>query len=354
MGTVETRIGAERFPVTRTTPESIDVQRMLARMRDAGVRGIAMEVSSHGLELGRVAGTSFACGTFTNLTQDHLDFHGTMEEYFKAKALLFDGSLARRAAINLDDEYARRLRATCSLPTITFAVSDDTADVRPVRVSMSRTGSDVRAVTPAGEIDVRVPIAGRYNVSNAMAALATCISVDIAPDVAAAGIAGLPGVPGRLEAIDAGQPFTVLVDYAHTPDSLEGVLRAAREVSERRLIVVFGCGGDRDRGKRPLMGGIAVRFADRTIITSDNPRSEDPAAIVREIEEGARSVSEAASYEIEVDRRLAIRRAIEGAEPGDVVVIAGKGHETGQQFADRTIPFDDRIVAREELERCFR
>jgi UDP-N-acetylmuramoyl-L-alanyl-D-glutamate--2,6-diaminopimelate ligase len=234
------------------------------------------------------------------------------------------------------------------LRTITYAI-DARADVRAVAVSMSRTGSVVRAATPAGEVTLRVPVAGRYNVSNALAALATCVALELPADAAAAGIASLPGVPGRLEAIDAGQPFTVLVDYAHTPDSLEGVLRAAREVCERKLTVVFGCGGDRDRGKRPLMGAVAAKLADRTIITSDNPRSERPEDIVAQIEAGARETGR--PYEVEVDRRLAIRRAISSAAEGDVVVIAGKGHETGQEFADRTVPFDDRVVAREELQR---
>ncbi len=348
IGTVETHIGNDKIPVTRTTPEGIDLQRLLAGMRDAGVRGVAMEVSSHGLDLGRVDGTWFGCATFTNLTQDHLDWHGTMEAYYLAKARLFTSSYAERCAINVDDEYGRRLASETSLPVVTYGM-DGNADVWPDGVTMSRTGSDVLVQTPHGAVPVRVPVAGRYNVSNALAAVATFVSLELPLEAAAAGIASLPGVPGRLEAIDEGQPFTVLVDYAHTPDSLEGVLRAAREVCEGRLTVVFGCGGDRDRGKRPLMGAVAPKLADRTIITSDNPRSERPEDIVAEIEAGARETGR--PYEVEVDRRTAIRRAIEGASDGDVVVIAGKGHETGQEFADVTLPFDDRVVVREELRR---
>jgi UDP-N-acetylmuramoyl-L-alanyl-D-glutamate--2,6-diaminopimelate ligase len=217
---------------------------------------------------------------------------------------------------------------------------------------MTRFGSRVRCATAHGELELEVPIAGRFNVENALAAVAAFVALGLPAEAAARGIASLAGVPGRLEAVDAGQPFTVLVDYAHTPDSLESVLKAAREVCEGSLIVVFGCGGDRDRGKRPKMGTIAASLADRAIITSDNPRWEDPHAIVADVEAGARETGR--PYEVEVDRRLAIRHAVESAREGDVVLIAGKGHETGQQFADRTIPFDDRIVAREELERCLR
>ena len=352
IGTVETHIGSERLPAVRTTPESLDLQRLFARMRDAGVRGVAMEVSSHGLALGRVDGTTFACATFTNLTQDHLDFHETMEQYFLAKASLFEPRLAAKAAINIDDPYGRRLAASCVLPLVTYALDDTGAAVHPVSMKLARAGTTARVATPHGETDVQVPMPGRFNVANALAAISTFVALGLPVDAAAHGIAGLPGVPGRLETIDAGQPFSVLVDYAHTPDSLDRVLRAAREVTEGSLVVVFGCGGDRDRGKRPHMGRIATSLADRTIITSDNPRSEEPRAIIAEIEGGARAAG--LSYEVEPDRRAAIRLAVEGARAGDVIVIAGKGHETGQQFADRTMPFDDRVVAREELERCAR
>lgn len=351
VGTVETHIGSERIPVTRTTPESVDLQRLLARMRDAGVGAVAMEVSSHGLDLGRVSHTTFACATFTNLTRDHLDYHGTMERYYRAKARLFDGKLAPRGAVNVDDRYGRRLAREAAVEVMTFAL-DRPADVKALDVRMDRTGSHLRCSTPEGIADVRIPIIGRYNISNALGTIATCLVLGIPLAVATAGVAALSGVPGRLESISAGQPFSVLVDYAHTPDSLAGVLRAAREICEGRLTVVFGCGGDRDRGKRPAMGKIGATLADHAIITSDNPRSERPEVIMAEIEAGARRAG--GSYEIEADRRAAIRAAVESARPGDVVVIAGKGHETGQQFADRTIPFDDRIVAREELERCFR
>jgi UDP-N-acetylmuramoyl-L-alanyl-D-glutamate--2,6-diaminopimelate ligase len=352
IGTVETHIGSERLPAVRTTPESIDLQRLFARMRDAGVRAVAMEVSSHGLALGRVDGTTYACSTFTNLTQDHLDFHGSMEDYFLAKASLFAPRLSQRAAVNIGDAYGRRLADRCTIPLVTYAIDETSAIVRATSMSLGRTGTDVRVATPQGQIDLRVPLAGRFNVANALAAIATCVALELPLDAAASGLAALPGVPGRLESIDAGQPYTVLVDYAHTPDSLAGLLRTAREICEGKLVVVFGCGGDRDRGKRPQMGRIGASFADRAVITSDNPRSEDPLAIIRQIEAGARETG--MRYEIEPDRRLAIRRAVEGAAAGDVIVIAGKGHETGQQFADRTLPFDDRAVAREEIERCAR
>ncbi len=351
LGTVEVHIGAETAPVVRTTPEAIDLQRTLALMRDSGVTAVAMEASSHGLELGRVNGTVFACGVFTNLTQDHLDFHGTMERYYRAKARLFNEGLAARAVINLDDEFGRRLAASLRRPLVTYAIGQP-ADVVARDLRLSRRGTTFRCVTPVGSADVDVPIPGRFNVENALAAVATCVALELPIESAVKGIAALEGVPGRIESIREGQPFGVFVDYAHTPDSLERVLKATREVCGGRLVVVFGCGGDRDRAKRPLMGEIAAKLADHAIITSDNPRSESPERIIAQIEAGARSAGGA--YEIEVDRRAAIVRAIARAEDGDVIVIAGKGHETGQQFADHTIPFDDRIVTREELRRWSR
>ena len=346
IGTVEVHIGGDVLPVVHTTPEAPELQRLLARMRDAGVGGVAMEVSSHGLALDRVAGTRFGCGVFTNLTRDHLDFHGSVEAYEEAKARLFGGTLAERAAINVDDPAGVRMVAGAAVPVVTFAI-DSAAEVRAVDVTTSAEGSRFVCVAGGEHVSVRVPITGRYNVSNALATLAAFHALGIPLDAAADGIASLPGVPGRLESVDVGQPFTVVVDYAHTPDSLENVLRATRAVCEGRLIVVFGCGGDRDRGKRPLMGAVATSLADLTFVTSDNPRSEDPAAIIREIEAGA--AEGGGEYRIEEDRRAAIRAAVSEARPDDLVVIAGKGHESGQKFADRVLPFDDRVVAREEL-----
>jgi UDP-N-acetylmuramoyl-L-alanyl-D-glutamate--2,6-diaminopimelate ligase len=348
MGTVEVHIAGAVHPVVHTTPEAPDLQRLLARMRDAGVGAVAMEVSSHGLSLGRVAGTRFACGLFTNLTRDHLDFHRTMEDYESAKAMLFDGTLAARGAANVDDSAGRRLVERAAIPLVSFGLAGD-AEVRAVDVESSREGSRFVCATDGDRVGVSVNIAGRYNVSNALGVMAVFRALGLPLEQAAEGIGALRGVPGRMEAIDAGQPFSVLVDYAHTPDSLVNVLRAAREVCEGSLIAVFGCGGDRDPGKRPVMGKIGTALADRAIITSDNPRSEDPSAIIAAIEAGAREAS--GIYEIEPDRRAAIARAVAVARAGDVVVIAGKGHETGQKFADRVVPFDDRTVAREELER---
>jgi UDP-N-acetylmuramoyl-L-alanyl-D-glutamate--2,6-diaminopimelate ligase len=348
IGTVEVHLAGEVLPVVYTTPEAPELQRLLSRMRDGGATAAAMEVSSHGLSMGRVAGTRFACALFTNLTRDHLDFHPTMESYEAAKASLFDAALSSRGAVNADDAAGRRIMEGTRIPTTSFGI-DAEADVRAEDIQLSRTGS--RFVCAAGDerVPVEVRIAGRYNVSNALGVMAVFGALGLPLEAAADGIASLAGVPGRMESIDEAQPFTVLVDYAHTPDSLANVLRAAREVCDGELIAVFGCGGDRDRGKRPLMGRAAAELADHAIITSDNPRSEDPAAIISEISAGARETGR--RYEVEADRRAAIRLAVERARPGDVVVIAGKGHETGQKFADRIVPFDDRDVAREELRR---
>jgi len=342
VGTTGVRIDGEPEPFPRTTPEAPDLHRLLAKMADGGVRAVAMEVSSHGLHQHRVGGVRYACAVFTNLTQDHLDYHGTLEEYFRAKAMLFTPEMAERAAVNLDSPEGRRLLDT-GVPTLTYGLADG-ADVRADDVRTDASGLSFRV----GPVAVRSRLRGMFNVSNCLAALAASQSVGIEDDVAAEGIEALVGVPGRLEPVEAGQDFLVVVDYAHTPDSVENVLRAARALATGRVIVAFGCGGDRDRGKRPLMGEVATRLADLTIVTSDNPRSEDPLAIVREIEAGARRGG--GRYAGGPDRRAAIAAAVATARPGDVVVIAGKGHETGQEFeGGRTIPFDDRLVAAEEL-----
>ena len=345
LGTVESRIGGEVAPVTRTTPEAIDLQRTFRLMLDAGDRSCAMEASSHASELRRLDGVRFAALVFTNLTQDHLDFHGTLGQYFEAKRRLFLGDDPPPAAINVNDPYgvrlAAELRERAAAPLVTFGI-DAAADITPAQLELSAAGARFLA----GGVPVRTRLRGRFNVENVLGVVAAGRLLDLPQEAVQEGVEALEGVPGRFQAVDEGQPFTVLVDYAHTPDSLENVLRAARELATGRVVCVFGCGGDRDRGKRPLMGRIASELADVALITSDNPRSEDPLAIIEEILAGADPAAD-----VEPDRRTAIARAVELAEDGDVVVIAGKGHEQGQEFRDRTLPFDDRTVAQEALRR---
>jgi UDP-N-acetylmuramoyl-L-alanyl-D-glutamate--2,6-diaminopimelate ligase len=324
MGTIEARVGGERRGVVRTTPEAIDLQRLFREMLDAGDRSCAIEASSHASELHRLDRVRFAALVFTNLSQDHLDFHGDMETYFGAKRRLFAPGVP--AAVNVGNEWGRRLAA--ELPdALTYGFADDAA-----------VGPD----TLAG---IGLRLRGRFNVENALGALAAARLLGIDDDAIRRGLESVRGVPGRFESVDEGQPFAVVVDYAHKPGALENVLRAARDLAAgNRVVVVVGAGGDRDRGKRPLMGRLASELADVAIVTSDNPRSEDPEAIVAEVAAGATG-----DVEVELDRARAIARALELALPGDVVLIAGKGAEQGQQFADRTIPFDDREVARDVL-----
>jgi UDP-N-acetylmuramoyl-L-alanyl-D-glutamate--2,6-diaminopimelate ligase len=341
VGTTGVRIDGRPEPFPRTTPEAPDLQRLLARMAHEGVDAVAMEVSSHGLDQHRVDGVRYAAAVFTNLSQDHLDYHASMEEYFLAKARLFTHAMSDRAVVNLDNDEGRRL-ATTGLPTITYGVAAG-ADVRATDVEATAEGI-------AFSVDgtrIRSALRGSFNVQNCLAAFATARALGIDDRVTAEAIEGVAGVPGRVETVEAGQPFLVMVDYAHTPVSVENVLRAARPLASDRLIVVFGCGGDRDRAKRPRMGLAATSNADLSIVTSDNPRSEDPLAIIAEIRPGAEEGG--GRFVVEPDRRAAIRLAMTEARPGDVVVIAGKGHETYQELADRTISFDDRIVAAEEL-----
>ncbi len=340
LGTVKRVVGGVEEEVERTTPEAIDLQGTFRAMLDRGDRACAMEVSSHALELGRVAGIRFACRVFTNLTQDLLDFHETMEAYFAAKRrLLVEAGVS---VVNADDEYGRRIAA--EVECITFAVERD-ADYRARDVEFDLMGSRFRCETPDGDLELRSPLPGLFNVQNVLGAVAAARSLGVPGEAISAALPSFGRVPGRFEPVDEGQGFGVLVDYAHTPEALENVLRAAREVTQGRVHVVFGAGGDRDRGKRPLMGAAARRLADRVLVTSDNPRSEPPEAIVEAIMEGA-----GPDAERETDRRRAIELAIESAEPGDVVVIAGKGHEQGQEFENgRKEPFDDVSVAREAL-----
>jgi UDP-N-acetylmuramoyl-L-alanyl-D-glutamate--2,6-diaminopimelate ligase len=343
LGTVVSVVAGVEEPVERTTPEGIDLQRIFRRMLDGGDRACVMEVSSHALHMHRADGIHFAVRVFTNLTQDHLDYHGSMEAYYEAKKLLFTRP-GGASIVNVDDPYGRRLAGEIDQPT-TFAIDHD-ADFRARDVTFDVNGSHFTCATPDGEVELKTRLPGLFNVQNALAAVAAARAVGVPIDTIADALAEATRVPGRFEPIDEGQDFGVLVDYAHTPDSLENVLRAAREVTRGRLHVVFGAGGDRDRAKRPLMGRAAAEHADRVIVTSDNPRSEDPEAIVDQVLQGAGPDAERV-----VDRREAIARAIESAEPGDVVVIAGKGHEQGQEFENgRKEPFDDRDVARQTLQ----
>jgi UDP-N-acetylmuramoyl-L-alanyl-D-glutamate--2,6-diaminopimelate ligase len=374
LGTVESQVAGERRAVTRTTPEAIDLQADFRAMLDDGERYCAMEVSSHALALGRGDAVRFAAAVFTNLTQDHLDFHETMEDYFQAKRLLFAPTAADSGSglegaglesregvrsaggpgvkiVNLDDPYGRRLAAELD-DAVTFAIDSD-ADYRAREVRIDLEGSHFELEAPTGAYPASLPLPGRFNVANALAALAATHALGGDMETLLAALERGVRVPGRVEAVDEGQGFAVLVDYAHTPDSLGNVLSAAREVGQGRVLCVFGAGGDRDRGKRPLMGEIGARLADVLFVTSDNPRSEDPEAIIAEIMAGASGAPRppgAPPVSAEVDRRIAIERAVALAERGDVLVIAGKGHEQGQELAGGVkAPFDDVTVAREAL-----
>src|SRR3954447_210751 len=339
LGTVKSVIGGVEAPLARTTPEAIDLQAAFAEMLRAGDTTCAMEVSSPALELRRADAIHWDAAVFTNLTMDHLDFHPTMEDYYLAKRRLFEAD-PRVVVINVDDEYGRRLRGELDRGT-TIAIERD-ADLRATDLQMTMSGAEF---TVDG-LRLRSPLPGRFNVLNVLGAVAVARALGVDDATIERALPGAAPVPGRFQPVDEGQGFAVLVDYAHTPDSLENVLRASRELSRGRVIVVFGAGGDRDRGKRPQMGAIAARVADEVLVTSDNPRSEDPEAIVAQIVAGI----ERDDVRVEVDRRAAIEQAIALAADGDVVVIAGKGHEQGQEFADgHKIPFDDATVAREAL-----
>jgi UDP-N-acetylmuramoyl-L-alanyl-D-glutamate--2,6-diaminopimelate ligase len=353
LGTVTSIVGGQERPVRRTTPEAIDLHAGFRAMLDGGDRACAMEVSSHALSLGRTGGIRFAAAVFTNLTQDHLDFHPTMEDYFLAKRLLFlpgEGLAPGVSVVNVGDPYGRRLAGEIE-GARTFAV-DAPADYSATDLRCDFDGCRFQLHTPFGEREVALPMPGRFNVANAVGALAAVHALGFDLDPLIAALRRGVRVPGRFEPVDVGQDFAVLVDYAHTPDSLESVLRCARDIAHgRRVISVFGAGGDRDRAKRPLMGEISARLADITVVTSDNPRSEPPAEIVAEILSGTPShaVSDG-SVRVEVDRRAAINQALSLAMTDDVVVIAGKGHEQGQEFAEgRKELFDDVTVARELL-----
>jgi UDP-N-acetylmuramoyl-L-alanyl-D-glutamate--2,6-diaminopimelate ligase len=343
LGTIEWQVGEQMRPAPFTTPEAIDLQRLFREMLDAGNRSAAVEASSHGAAFRRLDRVRFDALVFTNLSQDHLDLHGTMDDYFDAKRRLFTGAQPPPAAVCVDDEWGRRLADDLEdlhrAPLVRFGFAEG-AEVRAENLTVDHSGS---RFTAAG-IEIETPLRGRFNVANALGAVAAGLLLDVDEGRIAEGIRSVAGVPGRFEAVDEGQPFSVLVDYAHTPDSLATVLDAARGLTSGRVIVVFGAGGDRDRGKRPLMGRVAVDRADLAIVTSDNPRSEEPLAIIQDVLQGT-----GLDVEIDPDRRSAIARAVSLAEAGDVVVIAGKGHEQGQELAGVVTPFDDREVAREAL-----
>jgi UDP-N-acetylmuramoyl-L-alanyl-D-glutamate--2,6-diaminopimelate ligase len=344
LGTVKQVVGGAEEEVERTTPEAIDLQATFRRMLDGGDRACVMEVSSHALVLHRCDAIQFDVALFTNLTQDHLDFHADMEDYFRSKRLLFEMGPGTALA-NVDDPYGRRLAD--EFECVTFSAAGAEADLVAGDVGLSSRG----AAFSVGEVSIRTRLPGHFNVANVLGAFAAARALEVESEVAARGLAQAAAPPGRFEPIDEGQDFSVLVDYAHTPDSLENVLRAAREMTAGRLLAVFGAGGDRDRDKRPKMGRAGAENADLAIVTSDNPRSEGPEAIIAEILAG---VDDRGGVEVEVDRRAAIALALSRAEPDDTVVIAGKGHEQGQEFeAGRKIPFDDRDVARKELRRLL-
>lgn len=345
IGTVETRIGDTRQPSARTTPESADLQALLAEMADAGVGAVSMEVSSHAIDLDRVFAMRFAVAAFTNLTQDHLDYHHTLAEYWSVKRRLFTELDVRERVVNVDDAYGAELAA--SLGGVWTVGRAANATIRALDERPLADSTEFTLATPSGSARLVLPLAGAYNVSNALVAAGCGLALGIGLDDIVEGLAHAPQVPGRLERIDEGQPFTVLVDYAHTPDSLAKAIAAVRAVTPGRVITVFGCGGDRDPEKRPLMGSAAGAGSDVVVVTSDNPRSEDPVGIILSIEDGLRGMP--AEHTAVVDRRTAISSALGMARPGDAVLIAGKGHEDYQIFADRTIHFDDREVAREEL-----
>jgi UDP-N-acetylmuramoyl-L-alanyl-D-glutamate--2,6-diaminopimelate ligase len=351
IGTIETRIAGSRKPGVRTTPESLDLHKLFREMSDAGVDAVTMEVTSHALVLERVEGVRFSAAAFTNLSQDHLDFHSDMEDYFAAKRSLFVPERVRAGAINIDDPRGLQLMASTAVPCLGYGHSVD-ADVRAERVRSGPWGQELSIASPAGPLSVSTSLVGDFNVSNCLAACCTALQAGIAPASIQEGVARLDAVPGRFEAIDMGQPFAVIVDYSHKPGALEKVLGEARRMARPnngRVVCTFGCGGDRDKAKRPVMGLVAARLADVVVVTSDNPRTEDPRAIIDDILGGVAAARPEGADKVVVDRREAIRGALGLARAGDVVVIAGKGDETGQQFADHTIEFDDRDVARDAL-----
>ena len=353
LGTVRYEIGDRVIPAQRTTPEALEVQQMMAQMFRSDCQACVMEVSSHALEQKRVHGVEFDVGIFTNLTRDHLDYHGTMENYFVAKKRLFAalgaGNKKGAAVINIDDSFGARLASSTKAEIeLTYGL-EQSARLRATRIELNADGSRFVVEAPDRKFAVRLPLIGRHNIYNALAAVGAGIALKVDVVKIQAALNALPPVPGRLETVSLGQPFGVFVDYAHTDDALKNVLSTLREITKGRVLVAFGCGGNRDAGKRARMGKVAAELADFTLITSDNPRKEDPARIAAQVEEGYRGVRTDA-YALELDRRRAIQQIIGKAQQGDSVLIAGKGHETYQEFEDTVVPFDDRLHAQETLE----
>ncbi|NLK08842.1 MAG: UDP-N-acetylmuramoyl-L-alanyl-D-glutamate--2,6-diaminopimelate ligase [Firmicutes bacterium] len=357
LGGIKNQIGEQVLEAKRTTPESLDLQKLFSDMVQAGCDYAVMEVSSHAIALKRVHESKFAFAVFTNLSQDHLDFHGNLENYFRTKFGFFERLAdinevgAGTAIVNLDDDYGKKIaRQTkkLAIDTATFG-TDPEAGYRAQDIKLTPQAVNYRLKCPQGDFPVRLPLTGYFNVYNSLAALATAVEAGVPIQTALQGLAKARAVPGRLEAVDLGQDFAVLVDYAHTPDGLANVLETVEQLTDKRSILVFGCGGDRDKGKRPLMGEVAGRLADVVIVTSDNPRSEDPRAICLAIAAGVEQSINQKPFEVIVDRKEAINRAIKLAASGDIVVIAGKGHETEQIFKDQVIHFDDREVAADAL-----
>src|SRR5579872_564393 len=349
IGTIEYHLGGRVIPAVNTTPESLDLYRLFAELEQLGGRFATMEVSSHALALGRVYGMHFHTAVFTNLTRDHLDFHHTMEDYFAAKQTLFTGAGTQAphfAAINRDDEYGARMKTGAETQVMWYGLGKD-ATVRARRISSSFDGLRFEVQTANERISIQSALIGRINVYNILAACCAGLSYGSPAETIARGIAQCRAVPGRFERVDEGQPFVVVVDYAHTDDALRNVISTARSLEPKRVVTLFGCGGDRDRTKRPIMGQVAAELSDFVVLTSDNPRSEDPIDIMNDVLVGLRRKDTPCL--VEPDRATAIRRAIEEARPGDILILAGKGHETYQVLNDRTIPFDDREVAREVL-----
>lgn len=349
LGTVETRIAGRPKDASLTTPESLDLQQLLREMVDEGVTHATLEVSSHALVQERVRGLRFKAAVFTNLTRDHLDFHGGFDAYFEAKKLLFTRHLHEEgmAIVNLDDEHGALLAEGLRGPRCqTFGFTPG-AHFRPENLEISLDGVRFLCTTPKGPAEVHSPLVGLFNVSNLLGAIGASMALGLSPQEAASGVSSLPGVPGRMERVDEGQAFSVIVDYAHTDDALRNLLDTLRSLNPRRIITVFGCGGDRDRSKRPLMGSVAAQRSDLVIATSDNPRSESPSGILDEIAQGFRNHT--TPFKLIVDRRQAIDTALRSAGPGDLVAIAGKGHEGTQTIREKKLPFDDRLVAREIL-----
>lgn len=359
IGTIHMLIGDKEYPTHNTTPDVVDLERMLAQMEAEGVQHVAMEVSSHALVMGRVEGVEFDNAAFTNLTEDHLDYHKTMDAYAAAKAILFKKVSAggqtkgkKSAHINADADYADVMTAAVGNPALcpvsTYSI-DAPSDLRAGNIRFNANSSEFTLYTKEKEYEVKTRLAGRFNVYNALCAISACLGEGIPMETILAGLTDFRAAPGRFELIDEGQPFTVVVDYAHTPDGLENILKTAEEIRRGRIISVFGCGGDRDKMKRPIMGRIGARYSDIVLVTSDNPRTEDPETIVSEVAAGVLEIAKekpGLTVEIHVNRRDAIRRAIALAQPGDIVLIAGKGHEDYQILKDKTIHFDDREEAR--------